>query len=285
MPIMASRGCPYKCTFCSNPSMWTTKWKARSPQDVFKEMLFYKNKYKVDNFDFYDLTAIVKKDWIIKFCNILINNKLNITWQLPSGTRSEALDVEVAKLLYESGCRNLSYAPESGSTEVLKMIKKRINIDDMLQSMKASVSVGMNIKANIICGFPGENKRHLLDTLKFIIRVATVGCHDLSINQFSPYPGSELYEQLVRNNQITLDESYFRNLSLYSSMSNAVSYSNYLSNREILIFKFIGTILFYVISYCIRPWRVFTVALNVINKKETSRLEKSLISYLSRSFN
>ena len=124
MPILASRGCPYECTFCSNPLMWTTYWNVRNPEDVYNEMKLYVEKYQITNFDFYDLTAIVKKQWIVDFCKLLIKNYLNVIWQLPSGTRSEAIDGEVAFLLKQAGCRNLSYAPESGSPEILELIKK-----------------------------------------------------------------------------------------------------------------------------------------------------------------
>jgi len=282
MPIMASRGCPFKCTFCSSPLMWTTLWKARQPKDLIDEILFYKKKYNVDNFDFYDLTAIVKRSWIIEFCNLLIDEQIDITWQLPSGTRSEALDMEVAELLYISGCRNLSYAPESGSQEVLRTIKKKIDFGNMLSSMRACVKVGMNIKANLICGFPEENWRHLFESFVSIVKMAWVGCHDLSINQYSPYPGSELFDELVKDGVITFNDEYFIQLSYYSSMSNSVSYSKYLSNRDILIYKYAGTLLFYFISFLIRPWRVVQVVRNVINNNETSRLEKTLLSYIRR---
>ena len=63
IPLMATRGCPYQCTFCSNPLMWTTRWTARPPEDVVDEMERYIVKYQAQNFDFYDLTAIVRKDW------------------------------------------------------------------------------------------------------------------------------------------------------------------------------------------------------------------------------
>ena len=62
---------------------------------------------------------------------------LAITWQLPSGTRSEALDAEVLSSMYRSGCRNVSYAPESGSPRTLERIKKRVRLDRMLESMLA----------------------------------------------------------------------------------------------------------------------------------------------------
>ena len=119
MPMIASRGCPYSCTFCSNPLMWGTRWVARDVKDLVDEIEHYISKYKITNVDFYDLTAIVKKKWIIEFCEELINRNINITWQLPSGTRSEAIDKDVTPLLYKSGCRNMNYAPESGSKKFL----------------------------------------------------------------------------------------------------------------------------------------------------------------------
>ena len=154
MPMMASRGCPYQCTFCSNPSMWTTRWIPRDPDLLLDEMQFYQKKYGAENFDFYDLTAIVKKSWIVDFCRKIEERGLSFTWQLPSGTRTEAIDGEVASLLYRSGCRNMSYSPESGSPAVLRRIKKKIHPDSVIGSISEATKNGMNIKCNIIFGFP-----------------------------------------------------------------------------------------------------------------------------------
>jgi radical SAM superfamily enzyme YgiQ (UPF0313 family) len=278
MPILASRGCPYRCTFCSNEFMWTTRWSARQVEDVINEMKFYIKKYKVTNFDFYDLTVIVKKAWIINFCNAIIKEGLNISWQLPSGTRSEAIDHEVALLLYKSGCKNLSYAPESGSPEVLTMIKKKIDLNEMLKSMKQTSAAGLSIKANIICGFPKEKMRHLYESYFFILKMAWAGCDDMSINQFSPYPGSELFEELKITNKVQLDDYYFKSLSFYSSMTHAESYSSYLSSKQLIFFKLIGTLSFYSLYFMLRPWRIFRVIKNTLKNNETTRLEKTLIS-------
>jgi len=282
MPIVATRGCPYQCTFCSNPAMWGTLWKYRDAEDVVEEMAFYVEKYGVENFDFYDLTAIVRKDWIVRFCNLLLERNLNVFWQLPSGTRSEAIDDEVADLLYRSGCRNLSYAPESGSESMLSAIKKRIDVNKMLVSMRACVARGLSIKANIICGFPEEKWRHLVESLGFITKMAWVGIDDMSINQFSPYPGSELFRVLVANGKVEMNDEYFESLSFYSSMTNARSYSLHLSNRDIIIYKIIGTALFYSVSFCRRPWRMFRAFFNAWKGVENTRLEKTLNSYFSR---
>ena len=129
MPILGTRGCPYQCTFCSNPTMWTTRYTMRDPKDVVDEVESLVKNHAARSIEFFDLTAIVKKDWIIAFCNELKARKLNVSWQLPSGTRSEALDDETLLAIYETNCRLLVYAPESGSPETLRIIKKNLKLD------------------------------------------------------------------------------------------------------------------------------------------------------------
>ena len=148
--------------------------------------------------------------------------------------------------------------------------------------MKSCVAEGLSVKVNIMCGFPKETRKHLIESTGFIIQTAWVGCRDMAINQFSPYPGTELFEDLLKANKIKLDENYFRGLSYYSSMTNAQSYSNYLSNLDILIYKTFGTTLFYLTTFIRRPRRLFQLIRNIYMKNETTRLEKTLISYLGR---
>lgn len=283
MPMIATRGCPYQCTFCSNPGMWTTRWIARDPVKLLEEMKIYIERYQVTNFDFYDLTAVVDRDWVIKFCQMLIDQKLNITWQLPSGTRSEAMDEEVTSYLYRSGCRNLSYAPESGSPEVLKRIKKKVQLPRMLKSMRGAIRAGINIKANIIIGFPDEKHHEIWETLWFIARMAFVGVHDTYIATFSPYPGSELFTQMQKDGQIQeLSEEYFLSLTSYTDIFSSVSYSKFVSSPWIRFYRVMGNIMFYLLSYVIRPWRVAMMVYHLIIKKHESRLEMSLHDLLER---
>ena len=125
MPGLATRGCPFQCTFCSNTQMWTTRYVMRPPADVVSDIIHYREKYDIDGVQFYDLTAIIRKDWTIEFCKLLVERNWDLVWSLPSGTRSEALDAETLGWMARANCRYLVYAPESGSLETLKLIKKR----------------------------------------------------------------------------------------------------------------------------------------------------------------
>ena len=283
MPMLATRGCPYQCTFCSNPLMWTTRWSARRPEAVLDEMRSYMEKYGAENFDFYDLTAIVKKSWTVEFAQKILASGVKFTYQLPSGTRSEAIDQEVARFLFQSGCRNMTYAPESGSVKTLKRIKKRIHIGSVLASIRACRREGLNIKANIIVGFPDETYSHLAATYGFILRMALAGVHDVTIQPFSAYPGTELFDELRAQQKIPrLDDEYFYTLADYSDLSKSVSWSEHLSRRDILVFRTLGMVSFYIVSYLLRPWRFIRLIKNLVSGRQESRLERALSDLFQR---
>ena len=277
LPMLATRGCPYQCTFCSNPEMWTTKWISRKPELVLNEMLALQERYDVSNFDFYDLTAIVKRDWIIKFTDLILSQENRFFWQLPSGTRSEAIDREVCRRLYESGCRNMSYAPESGSPAVLKRIKKVVKLERLEKSVQGAVREKLNVKLNIIIGFPDESMFEAIQTLRFLVRMAWVGAHDAAVSQFSPYPGSEIYADLRESGAIpNLSDDYFLSLGAYKDISNTVSYSEKIGPRTLNLLRVLGLLIFYSIQYFRRPLRLFVTLSNLFSGRQESRLDKSL---------
>jgi anaerobic magnesium-protoporphyrin IX monomethyl ester cyclase len=277
MPIIATRGCPYQCTFCSNPEMWTTRWYAREPGQVLDEIQLYQEKYAATNFDFYDLTAIVKRKWIIDFTNLILERKMKFTWQLPSGTRSEAIDEEVCRLLYASGCRNMSYAPESGSMAVLKRIKKVVKLDRLEASVLSAVRNGLNVKLNIIMGFPKEKPEELGETVRFLARMGFAGVHDMSISLFSPYPGSELYHDLRKAGRIPeLSDEYFLSLCAYKDFSQSSAHTDGLTPRVLNFYRILGIVTFYGIQYAVRPWRIVRLFTNLLQHRQESRLDKSL---------
>lgn len=283
MPILATRGCPYQCTFCSNPQMWTTLYFARKPKQVIVEMRDYMEQYGVTNFDFYDLTAVTKREWIVEFCRGILDSGLKCNYQLPNGTRSEVIDREVARLLFASGCRNITYAPESGSLETLQRVKKRVNLGRMLDSIRSCCKEGLNVKANIVVGFPGDTPRDLWLTYRFILRMAVTGLYDVAIQPFSAYPGSELFRQLRKEKKIReLTDNYFFTLADYSDMSKATSWSEHLSGKAILWFRTVGMLSFYVVSYLLRPWRFIKLVRNLLSDRQESRLERSLSDMFKR---
>jgi anaerobic magnesium-protoporphyrin IX monomethyl ester cyclase len=280
MPILGTRGCPFQCTFCSNPGMWTQRWIARHPVQLADEMERYVREYGVTNFDFQDLTAIVKRQWIVDFCRELIRRDLGITWQMPSGTRAEVFDAEVADLLYRSGCRALAFAPESGSPEILKAVKKQVDLDHMLTAMRAAVRRGLKLSCFIVIGFPDDTPATLRATLSLIRRMAVLGVYDIAVSKFVPYPGSALFRRLQQEGKLQLDDQFFVSpMDFYTA--KAPSYADRVSSRRLywtMLWMFVN---FYVISFALRPWRVArALGRALLTGREETRYAKWFVDVL-----
>ncbi len=282
IPMLATRGCPYQCTFCSSPDMWTTRYHVRSVSSVVDEIADYVRRYRISNVDFEDLTAIIKRDWILAFCAELERRGLHITYQLPSGTRSETLDAEVLAALWRSGCRNLTYAPESGAAKTLKNIKKKVHPERVLESMRIAKQLGVNVKANLMIGFPDETRRDLLETLRFGVRAAWLGVDDIPLFPFSPYPGTSLYEALRRDGSLPApDDDFFARLG-YADVTWTTSMSQHVGTTELNLYRIAGMSIFYAIGYVRRPSRILRTLRNVIAERSETVLEQRLVEYRQR---
>jgi radical SAM superfamily enzyme YgiQ (UPF0313 family) len=282
IPILATRGCPFQCTFCSSPGMWTTRYVVRPVEDVVDEIASHVAQYQVTNVDFEDLTAIIKRDWILRFCDELDRRGLKITYQLPSGTRSEALDRDVLQALYRTGCRNITYAPESGSERTLDRIKKRVHLDRMLDSMRAAHEIGMVIKMNMIIGFPFETRRDIWDTIRFSLRLAWLGIDDIPLFPYCPYPGSELYEELRRDGTLPeMSNDYFASLG-YMDVTQNDAFCKEVGAREIGLYRTLGMGLLVMIAYSRYPWRVLRTVRNLWRGTSDSVVEQRLGEMIRR---
>jgi radical SAM superfamily enzyme YgiQ (UPF0313 family) len=282
MPILASRGCPFQCTFCSSPNMWTTRWVAREPRRVVDEMALHVARHGVTNFDFYDLTAIVRRDWILAFCDELERRGLGVTFQLPSGTRSEALDDEVLGRMRRAGCHAISYAPESGSPATLAAIRKRVKLPRMERSIRAAVRHGMKVMVNIVV-FPRDDWRSLRETFAFMLRFAVAGVHDTTLVAYCAYPGAELYDELRRQGRLPpLSDAYFLSLN-YSNLLAANTLNERLPPGVFLCVRLGYLGLFYGVQFLCRPLRLWQAVRNIARNETTTRTEDTLRRLLVRA--
>ena len=281
--ILATRGCPYKCTFCSNPVMYGNLWIPRSPAHVLDEIEHFIERYEITNVDFYDLTAIVRRTWILEFCRLIEERGLKFTWQLPSGTRSEVLDAEVCAALHRTGCRYVCYAPESGSRETLEIIKKQVDLKKLTQSISGALSEQMSVKVNLIIGFPHERRRHIWQTIRFGWKLAILGAHDVSFYVFSPYPGSALFDELRAEGRIPhFDAAYFRSLAAFMNPFAINQYCRNIGGRELGLWRMFGMLSFYVLSYGLRPVRFWRLARNLLKNESGTILDSRLGAILRR---
>lgn len=280
IPMLGSRGCPYKCTFCTNPNMWGPRWISRDAKDIVKEVKTYVNKYGVNYIEFWDLTFLINKKWIHEFCDLLISENLDIQYGLPSGTRSEALDQETLDKLFKSGLKRINFSPESGSDYVLEIIQKKVDRGNFLKIMNMASKSGLYVTSNIVLGFPGERKRDVVLSFKYIIQMVFAGIHDLYLLPYAPYPGSRIFNDLVAKGKIdkkSEDFDYFLAKCHYIKLTGIDSYSDSLSGRTINILFVVGRLFFYFLQFLVRPVRLVKFCKNVVMGKPQTYFERFVI--------
>ncbi len=288
IPMLATRGCPFQCTFCTSPQMWTTQWTPRNPARVVDEMELYIREYGIVDFQFEDLTAIVRKDWILAFCAEIERRGLRLTFQLPSGTRSEAVDAEVARAMKRAGCHEFAFAPESGDEAVLKAIKKKVKLSRLFESAEQTMTAGINVGCFFILGFPEDTWGSVLNTYLTIARCAWKGFSSVNVNAYSPQPNTESFRALrARGTIAAFDDDYYLSLFTFQGLTPKTSYNPRFGPRTLTALVIGAFVFFYTVSFVRRPGRLFGVMAdlfrpNSINK--TGRAVRGMLGQALRSW-
>lgn len=191
-PIIATRGCPYKCTFCGGKSITGVKLRTRSVENIAEEILLLYNKYKVREFQIVDDNFTLKKDFVVKFCNKIISLNLSILFTLPNGIRIDTLDEELLLLMERAGFYSFAIGIESGSDRILGIMKKGLDkktIKEKVRLIKEHTKI--NITGFFLVGYPGESEDEILETIKF---AKSLNIDKASFMFTMPLPGSELWD-------------------------------------------------------------------------------------------
>ena len=286
MPMLATRGCPFSCTFCTSPNMWTTEWIPRDYNLVIDEMQEYQDRYGVTDFQFEDLTAIVRSDWIINFCDEILKRNMRITFQLPSGTRSEGITYEVASKLKAAGCHEFSFAPESGDPRILKSIKKKVSLPKMFESARCALKAGINVGCFFIIGFPEDDYRSVLRTYGAIIQCALIGFTNVNLNAYSPQPNTESFQKLQSMGVITdFDDKYLMSLFTFQDFgARKVSYNSRFGDLELSMMVNFGALLFYLIYFLRKPYRFIQLFADLGSESSSNKSTKMAKSFLKDAF-
>jgi radical SAM superfamily enzyme YgiQ (UPF0313 family) len=188
--MITSRGCPYHCIFCLWPNtLYGHKYRTRSPENVVAEIEELVNKYKVEDIYFDDDCLTLDKDRMIKICNLILDKKIKIKWFCQ--VRVNHLDEELMKKMKQAGCHTLFIGVESGDEEMIKRMKKAIDLEQTKEIFRLARKIGLKTQAFFMLGLPGETQESIRKTIEFAKELKPFSA------QFAvaiPHPGSELYQ-------------------------------------------------------------------------------------------
>jgi anaerobic magnesium-protoporphyrin IX monomethyl ester cyclase len=184
--LMTSRGCPSSCAFCSK--VWGKTVRFRSAKNVIGEVKECIEKYNIHAFNIRDDTFTLNR---VRFLDMMDEFKnLNISWRCL--TRVDQVDRDILNYMKKSGCAQIVYGLESGNQNILNNLGKGTTVKQNLEAIKLTKEVGIEAKAAVIVGNPGET----WDTVKDTVNMIEDSMPDsVILCTFTPYPGSPVWNK------------------------------------------------------------------------------------------
>lgn len=187
--MMASRGCPFNCEFCSRP-VFGRSYRGRQAASIVDEMEEilshgYDRVWIAD--DIFPLT----KEAGMEVCREIIVRGLDVQWECLC--RVDVLDRELASRMVEAGCHRVFFGMESGNDAVLKLMNKQTSVEQGLRAVQLARSAGIKTGGFFILGYPGETNETMLDTMRV---ASSMPLDYLSLTVPYPIPGTELYRRI-----------------------------------------------------------------------------------------
>lgn len=186
--ILSSRGCPFHCPFCS--SMFISgALRFRSPENVYKEIKHVIDKYGITQFRFSDdmFTANIKR--AMKICQLV--KPLNISWRI--STRVKPFSRQLAKTLFEAGCKEISFGVESFDNDVLKVLDKKTTAADNVEAIKIAKEAGMTVRILFMIKTPGQTSNTVTINIRYLENLKSY--YDIiACTTFMPIPGSLIWK-------------------------------------------------------------------------------------------
>ena len=220
--VKVARGCPFHCFFCLATPVSGAKVRTRSPENIVAELKECVEKYNIKNFLFWSDIFNFNREWTLELCQKIIESGLKITWS--SNTRADTMDEEMARMMYESGCRLVSIGVESGSQKMLDNIGKKITLDDIRNTVKILKKNKIKIYNYFVIGLPWETEETVEETIKFAIELDS---NFISFYTATPLPGTKYFAYAMLNKLVE------GNLDFRSAYYEPVVRSEHLSKERI----------------------------------------------------
>jgi anaerobic magnesium-protoporphyrin IX monomethyl ester cyclase len=188
-PILTSRGCPYRCTYCSQ--IGPRRWRMRSPENVVAEWRWLVRDLGAAEVGVLDDSFNINRQRVLDICDLLIKEELtHVPWIMINGIRANLVDQELLGHMKQAGCIRSAFGVESGNQEILdSAISKQLTLEQVRAAFKAAKEVGMETIGFFMIGLPGETEETMDETIRFAIELDPVVAN---FSMATPFPGTEM---------------------------------------------------------------------------------------------
>lgn len=202
VPVVTSRGCPFKCSFCFSPI--GKQYVGMSMDAIFSQVDSLMDRYHPNMFMFLDELFSIKPEHLKVFCERIKIHNVNWLCQL----RVNGVDEEALAMMHDAGCVCVSWGIESISDKVLARMHKQTTRADIEKTMDMAYRNKIGIQGNFIFGTPGETSETWRETVEWW---KSNRRYMINLSHASTYPGSEMYKIAVEGGKIPDKEAFLRN--------------------------------------------------------------------------
>ncbi|WP_422353984.1 B12-binding domain-containing radical SAM protein [Roseivirga pacifica] len=197
-PVMSSRGCPYKCSFCDVAPSWGRRNTRRSVDHVLDELDYLYYKVGLRDIAFVDDLFIINRKWVEEFCEKKLARGNKMTWR--ANGHINLSNEKLIALMADAGCKSMFYGVESGSNYVLKKIVKQFTIEKATSILQMTQRY-MKTNLNLIWGYPFEKTEDLEATLKYhrFFQQKGLNCSLVMLAPLQSAPITEEFQELILN--------------------------------------------------------------------------------------
>lgn len=198
--MIATRGCPYKCTFCMRPK-FMNKFRARNAKNVVDEIEFVGKEFGIKEILFYDDTFTLNQKRVMEICREINLRGLNIGWDCR--TRVDCVSRELLFEMKKAGCTRIHYGVESGDQKILdEVLRKGYTLDQVRSAFKWTKEAGIEILAYFMIGSPGETMETIQKTFDFIYELDP---DYVMIGITNIHPKTDMFSSALENGQLKND--------------------------------------------------------------------------------
>ena len=203
IPVLTSRGCPFRCNFCATTKIWGSRWRYRSPSNVLEEIQHRIHVYGIEAVWFVDDNFNSHPDRMLEIASRIRQKHHGLKWIC--NVRIDNLTREHVKAMAQGGCISVEFGAESGSQRILdEVIHKRIRVEKIMEVDHWCQECGIIADAQFIVSHPTETFIEANQTIDLIRRLR--GRSTLQVLKI--YPGTELEGIARKNNIIKSDFSW-----------------------------------------------------------------------------
>ena len=195
MNMMTSRGCPGQCTFCSKTL--GSKLVFKSAEKILEEIKFLAKNYGIRQILFYDDTFTVYRDNVIRLCELMLKNRLNISWTCFA--RVDFINQKMLEKMKKAGCHQIMYGVENIDETVLSNINKNIKLEQVIDAVQWTKKAGIECRLAFMIGSPGDNEQIIQKNIAFAKKLNP---DLLVINITTPFPGTAMFAWAKERNLI-----------------------------------------------------------------------------------